>query len=478
MNPSEYVEQDALGLAHLVACGEVSPAEVLDAALAVIDARNPGLNAVIARRDDAARAEVAAGLPDGPLRGVPYLIKDLNGHVAGLPTTNGVRLFADAVATRDSEFVTRLRQAGVVIVGKTNTPGFGTSTSTEPSLFGPCRNPWDVTRVPGGSSGGAAAAVAGGMVPAAHATDGGGSIRIPASCCGLFGLKPTRGRVTHAPFAGESWAGMSNGHAVTRTVRDSAAILDVVSGPHPGDPYAAPTPARPFADEVGADPGRLRVALLDGPPMVDLVLDPECAHAVEDAARLLDTLGHRVEPTVWPELPTVPAFVLGVISSTDIASKVDMRLAELDRELRDDDLDLWVRDTVERGRAITGVQYVQAVATMHSIGRTIADFMGDYDVLLTPTMAITPPKVGVLDPNRSFFDALPTLTAMSGMTSIANLTGQPAMSVPLHRTHTTGVGNGLPVGVQFVGRFGDEATLFRLASQLEAASPWLQYASG
>jgi Asp-tRNA(Asn)/Glu-tRNA(Gln) amidotransferase A subunit family amidase len=471
MDPSEYVSYDALGLADVVARGKASPEEVLEVALATIDAVNPGLNAVIARRDDAARAEVAAGLPEGPLRGAPYLIKDLNGHVAGLPTTNGVRLFADAVATRDSEFVARLRRAGAVIVGKTNTPGFGTSTSTEPSFFGPCPNPWNPEHVSGGSSGGAASAVAGGIVPAAHATDGGGSIRIPASCCGLFGLKPTRGRVTLAPFAGESWNGLSIGHAVTRTVRDSAAILDVTSGPFPGDPYVAPPPARPFLHEIGADPGHLRVALLDKAPMSDVAVEPECAHALEGAARLLDTLGHHVEPARWPELPTMPAFVLGVISATDIASKVDLRLEELGRELRDDDVDLWVHDTVERGRTITGEQYVQAVATMHAIGRTVAAFMADYGVLLAPTMGITPPKLGVLDPNAPFLDALNTLTAMSGFTSIANLTGQPAMSVPLHRS-----ADGLPVGVQVFGRFGDEATLFRLASQLEAAAPWPQYA--
>jgi amidase len=446
MDGRAYAAHDALGLADLVARGEVSASEVLEASLAAIDDRNPEFNAVIARRDDAARVEVAAGLPDGPLRGVPYLIKDLNGHVAGMPTTNGVRLFADAIATRDSEFVARLRRAGVVIVGKTNTPGFGTSTSTEPSLFGPCRNPWNPEHVSGGSSGGAAAAVAGGMVPAAHATDGGGSIRIPASCCGLFGLKPTRGRVTHAPFAGEAWNGMSMGHAVTRTVRDSAAILDVASGPFPGDPYVAPPPARPYLEEVGADPGHLRIALLDRPPMSEVTLDPECADAVESAARLLDTLGHHVEPAVWPELPMPPSHVMGAISATNIASAVDLRLAELARELRDDDLDGWVRDTAERGRA-------------------------DYDVLLTSTMAITPPRLGVLDPNAPFFEALPTLTGMSGFTAIANLTGQPAMSVPLHRS-----AGGLPVGVQWIGRFGDEATLFRLASQLEAAAPWPQYA--
>jgi amidase len=277
--------------------------------------------------------------------------------------------------------------------------------------------------------------------------------------------------VTLAPFAGESWNGLSIGHAVTRTVRDSAAILDVTSGPFPGDPYVAPPPARPFLDEVGADPGHLRIALLDKAPMSDVAVEPECAHALEGAARLLDTLGHHVEPARWPELPMMPAFVLGVISATDIASKVDLRLEELGRELRDDDVDLWVHDTVERGRTISGEQYVQAVATMHAIGRTVAAFMADYDVLLAPTMGITPPKLGVLDPNAPFLDALNTLTAMSGFTSIANLTGQPAMSVPLHRS-----ADGLPVGVQVFGRFGDEATLFRLASQLEAAAPWPQYA--
>lgn len=471
MEAHEYLAADALGLAELIRTGAVSADEVLDAAIAAIDTRNPELNAVIARRVDGARADIAAGLPDGPLRGVPYLIKDLNGHVEGMPTTNGVRLFADAVAPRDSEFVARLRRAGMVILGKTNTPGFGTSTSTEPSLFGPCRNPWDPARVSGGSSGGAAAAVAGGMVPAAHATDGGGSIRIPASCCGLFGLKVTRGRVTHAPYAGEAWNGMSVGHAVTRTVRDSAAILDATNGQFPGDPYFAPPPERPYLDEVGADPGRLRIGFLLSAPSADLTLDPECQVAAENAARLCESLGHHVEPADWPELPLPPQFVMGAISSTGIASAVDLRLLELGRDLRDDDLDLWVRDTVERGRAITGEQYVQAVGTMHAIGRSIAAMMADYDVLLTPTMAIPPPKLGVLDPNQPFMDALPTLSHMSGLTSLANVTGAPAMSVPLHRT-----ASGLPIGVQFYGRYADEATLFRFAAQLESASPWPQVA--
>jgi Asp-tRNA(Asn)/Glu-tRNA(Gln) amidotransferase A subunit family amidase len=464
----EYAAQDALGLAALVAAGEVSAAEVLDAAIAAIDARNPELNAVVCRGDDAARADVARGLPDGPLRGVPYLIKDLNAHVAGMPSTQGVRLFADQVAEADSEFVARLRRAGMVILGKTNTPGFGTSTSTEPGLFGPCRNPWNPAHSAGGSSGGAAAAVAGGMVPAAHATDGGGSIRIPASCCGLFGLKVTRGRVTHAPYAGEGWNGMSVGHAVTRTVRDSAALLDVTAAPFPGDPYVAPAPPRPYLDEVTVEPGRLRVALVDRQPGTGLEPDPDCRAGLEAAARLLDTLGHHVEPATWPDLPMAPAAITGVVSSTHIANAVDRRLEALGRALRDDDLDRWIHVVVERGRAVTGEEYVQTIAAMHATGRVIAAWMADYDVLLTPTMAITPPRLGILDPNvGSMADVLTYLGAMSGFCSIANITGQPAMSVPLHRSV-----DGLPVGVHVIGRFGDESTLFRLAGQLERAAPW------
>jgi len=467
----DYLEHDALGLAALIAGGEVSAAEVLDAALAQIDARNPEINAVVSRCDDEAQAAVGAGLPDGPLRGVPYLIKDLNSHVAGLPTTHGCRLFADAVAPRDSEFVTRLRRAGMVVVGKTNTPGFGTSTSTEPGLFGPTRNPWDPARSAGGSSGGAAAAVAAGMVPAAHATDGGGSIRIPASCCGLFGLKVTRGRITHAPYAGEGWAGMSVGHAVTRSVRDSAAILDATAGPFPGDPYVAPAPARPYLAEVTTEPGRLRVGLVDRMPGLDLPVDPVCRAAVADAAMLLDVLGHAVEPVEWPSFPVVPSALTGVVSSTNVASAVDARLAELGRDLAPGDLDGWVYEVVARGRGITGVEYVRAVAHAHAFGRIVAAMMADLDVLLTPTMAQVPPPLGLLDPNGPMLPAVPTLGAMSGFLSIANITGQPAMSVPWTRS-----AEGLPVGVHVLGRFGDEATLLRLAGQLERAQPWVAVA--
>lgn len=467
MRPDEYVTHDAVGLADLVARGDVTPAEVLDAALAVVDARNPGINAVVTRDDTRARAAVAAGLPAGPLCGVPYAVKDLSCHVAGLPTTNGSRLFADAVAAVDSEVVVRLRNAGAVVVGKTNTPAFGTSPSTEPVLFGPTRNPWDPTRSAGGSSGGAAAAVAAGMVPAAHATDGGGSIRIPASACGLFGLKPTRHRVTLAPHAGEGWAGLSVGHAVTRTVRDSALLLDLTSAPHPGDPAQAPAPPRPYRDEVGAEPGRLRIGLVAEPVAPGIDVDPEVAAALVDAARLCESLGHDVVETTWPVLPALPAAVMSVISSAGTAAAVDDRLAELGRPAHADELDGWLQTIVGQGRRAAAVDYVRAVSTMHAIGRAVGAWMTTFDVICTPTSAVLPPPLGVLDPQRPIAEVIGLLGALTGFLSIFNATGQPAMSVPLGCS-----AGGLPIGIQFAGRFGDESTLFRLAGQLERARPW------
>lgn len=467
MRPDEYVAHDAVGLAELVARGEVTADEVLDAALSVIDARNPEINAFVARCDDAARSSIAAGLPDGPLRGVPYALKDLNSHVAGLPNTNGCRLFADDVSTEDSEFVARLRRAGMVVIGKTNTPAFGTSPSTEPVLFGPTRNPWDTTRSAGGSSGGAAAAVASGMLPAAHATDGGGSIRIPASECGLFGLKTTRHRVTLAPFAGEGWAGLSVGHAVTRSVRDSALLLDLTSAPYAGDPVVAPRPDRPYADEVTADPGSLRIGLIDRPVSPGVVVDPEVLAALGDAARLCEELGHIVIPTEWPEFQVMPAAAMGVLSSTNVAVAIDDRLDALGRAEREDDLDLWMRTIVGQGRSVSARDYVHAVSDMHAIGRAVGQWMVPFDVLLTPTLSILPPEIGVLDPMRPVTEVLGVLGGLTGFLSIFNVTGQPAMSVPLGRSTS-----GLPIGIQFAGRFGDESTLLRLAGQLERAQPW------
>ncbi|MFI6985408.1 amidase [Embleya sp. NPDC050154] len=466
MRIDEYQSYDATGLAGLIARGEVTADEVLDVTFAAIKEREPALGAVVALCEEQARGEVGGLLP-GVLAGVPYLIKDLECDVAGMATSNGSRLFAGGVAARDSTLVTRLRAAGVLIVGKTNTPEFGLGTTTESALFGPAHNPWHRERSAGGSSGGSAAAVAAGMVPVAHATDGGGSIRIPAACCGVFGLKPSRGRVTPGPDHGESWAGLSVAHAVTRTVRDSATLLDITGTPEPGDPYHAPPPVRPYAAEVGADPGRLRIGLILTPVDSGVVVDPECVRAAEEAAALCVALGHDVEPVTWPDTLSRPGEVIAPISAAHIARMVDLRLAELGRELGAGDLDGATRLIVDKGRSLSLARYLAAIDTMHTIGRAVTRLTGRLDVLLTPTMAVVPPLLGELDPNRDPMAALTGMRGMAAFTSLFNVTGQPAMSVPLGRTS-----DGLPLGVQFAGRYGDEATLFRLAGQLEAAAPW------
>ncbi len=469
----EYESYDAMGLAGLVAEGSVSASEVLEAAIERVEARNPAVNAVVHRLDDEARAAVAAGLPDGPFTGVPFLIKDLNAHVAGAPTTNGSRLFADAVATVDSEFVARWRRSGMAILGKTNSPEFGLTGTTEPLLFGPSRNPWDLGRTTGGSSGGAAAAVASGMVPAAHATDGGGSIRIPASACGLVGLKPTRGRVTQAPHAGEGWAGMSIGGTVTRSVRDTAALLDAVCAPHPGDPYWAPPPARPFLDEVGADPGQLRIALVTV-ALSGAAVDPECVAAAEHAARACEALGHHVEHLDrWPALgPALAGAYL--IMTANLVATVDERLSTLGRSLRDDDLEPGTLGAYETGKAVTGAQYALAVRGLHAASRTMAEFHAIYDLVCSPTLGTPPVPIGWLDPNGDTALYRQRIGRFVGFTQLFNVTGQPAISLPLWWT-TGSSGDapaGLPVGVQLGARFGDEATLIRVATQLEQAHPW------
>jgi Asp-tRNA(Asn)/Glu-tRNA(Gln) amidotransferase A subunit family amidase len=466
----EYQSYDAIGLAELIATGQVSADQVLDAAFDAIKSAGPGLGAVVATCEEPARAAVAELLP-GALAGVPYLIKDLECDVAGLPTTNGSRLFADHVAGRDSTLVTRLRAAGVLIVGKTNTPEFGLGTTTESALHGPARNPWRTDHSAGGSSGGSAAAVAAGLVPVAHATDGGGSIRIPAACCGLFGLKPSRGRVTPGPDRGESWAGLSAAHAVSRTVRDSATLLDITGTPEPGDPYYAPTPAGPYAVEVGTDPGRLRIGLITTPIDADIAVDPDCRRVAEEAAALCAELGHYVEPAAWPDSMTRPGEVIAVVGAAHMARLVNARLAVLGRELAPGDLDAATAMIVDKGRALTLERYLGAIEAMHAVGRSVTRLTARYDVLLTPTMAVAPPVLGELDPNRDPVGALRGMRGMAAFTSLYNVTGQPAMSVPLGRTAT-----GLPVGVQFAARYGDEATLFRLAGQLEAAAPWTKVA--
>lgn len=469
MKPDEFARYDGLGLAELVRRREVTPAEVLEAAVSAVEARNHDINAVVCRLYDQARAAIAAGLPAGPFTGVPYLLKDLGAHYQGAVTSYGGTLFKDFVVDHDSEITRRLKRAGLVIFGKTNTPELGLASSTEPRLFGPTRNPWNLAHSAGGSSGGSAAAVAAGMVPMAHATDGGGSIRIPASACGLFGLKPTRARNPMGPDAGEGWGGASVGHAVTRTVRDSAALLDATSGPDLGDPYWAPPPARPFLEEIGRDPGRLRIAIATSPWNRQPV-DAECAEAARAAGRLCERLGHTIEEAS----PVIDAAALGaatlIVIGGNLRAAMEARAAALGRALDPSDVEriTWLR--AMDGHTARAADYARAIGVMHRTGRTVAPFFERFDVLLTPTMCRPPHPLGVIDmmttdPEQYGQAVLGTI----GFTSLFNSCGSPAMSVPLAWSRA-----GLPLGVQFAAGFGGEATLFRLGAQLEAAQPWAE----
>jgi amidase len=464
---AEYDRYDALGLAQLVRDKEVSAAELLEAAIARVEAGNPRVNAIVHKLYDRARDAVAAGLPRGPFTGVPFMLKDLGAFQKGVPCSFGSRIFDGFIAPVDATITERYQAAGLVVLARTATPEFGLNASTEPALHGPTRNPWDPTRSAGGSSGGAAAAVASRMLPAAHASDGGGSIRIPAACCGLFGLKPTRARNPSGPLVGEGWSGMSVGHAVTISVRDSAALLDATHGAAPGDPYPAPPVARPFLQEVGADPGKLRIALVTVPPDGTQV-HADCVAAAERAARLCGELGHVVEPATLPAVPPIFGGATGVIISANLRNTLEQRGRALGREPGPQDVERVTWQMAELGRRHTASEYAAAVQTIHGIGRTVAAFFARYDVLITPTLAQPPVPLGHLD---MMLDDLDTYTerlaAFMPFTPLFNITGQPAASLPLHWN-----ADGLPVGVQFAGRFGDEATLFRLASQLEAAAPW------
>jgi amidase len=446
--------KDATALAEAVRRREVSPVELVDAALRRIEAVDDRLNAFVTVCADEAVAAARGELPDGPFRGVPLPVKDLV-ETKGIRTTFSSRAFADFVPDFDRAVVRRLRAAGFVVIGKTNTPEFGTTAVTESELNGACRNPWDTSRTPGGSSGGAAACVAAGVVPAAHASDGGGSIRIPASCCGLFGIKPSRGRISPAPY-GDLY-GLSTNGPVTWTVRDAAALVDAMAGAEPGDPYAAPPPERPFAEEVGVPPGRLRVAVTTVPPGGHAV-DAACARAAGAAAELLAELGHDVEETApsWaaPDLGDVFRVVWQTVPAMSGVDDVS-QLEPMNRAL------------AERAYETSSVDYLQAVVRAQRLARDVVAFWDDHDVVLTPTLALPPVPVGwVWDAPDPFARAL----EFTPFTPIVNVTGQPAVSVPFAHT-----GDGLPLGVQLIGPpFGD-ALLFRLAAQLEEARPWVDH---
>lgn len=489
MQFSDYVRHDATGLAALVAAGEVSPAELLDTAIARAEAVNPALNAIVTPLYDKGKAMLDQLPATGPFRGVPYLLKDLELNWAGTPLKSGCRGYANYVSTIDSEVVVRLKQAGVVLFGKTNTPEFGLTPYTESKLYGPARNPWNPNHSPGGSSGGSAVAVSAGIVPAASASDGGGSIRIPASCCGLFGLKPSRGRITLGPGYGELWNGAVVGHAVTRSVRDSARLLDAVAGPMPGDPYFLPAPERPFADEVGREPGKLRIAFSTQHLMPAQQTDLACVKAVRDAATLLEKLGHTVEeiPLPYEKSLVTEAFFVNVLSETAATLR---ELSEyLGRPLRRDDVELntWAQARLADGLSAADVSYQQR--RWNTLNRLMGQLHQTYDLLLTPALPRPPIAIGTFQNRASEERLLKLVDTLGGLkylhgtrtvneladrslgyisyTVIANMTGQPSMSVPLYWSEA-----GLPIGVMFSGRLGDEATLFQLAGQLEQEQPW------
>jgi amidase len=460
MDFEDYRRHDAVGLAELVARREVSARELLDAAVARTEAVNPQINAVTQDLTERARAEPADA---GPFCGVPFLLKDLGAALAGTPTTGGSRLFAGAVAQADSALTAAYKGAGLAIFGKTNTPEFGLWPMTESALLGVCRNPWDLSRTPGGSSGGAAAAVAAGIVPAAHASDGGGSIRTPASCCGLFGMKPSRGRVSFAPL-GEGWAGASIQHAVTRSVRDSAALLDVACRPQPGDPYFLAPPETPFVEEAAREPGRLRIAFTAG-AMQSSGLDPECEAAVRETARLCEQLGHEVEEAKVPGDVAAMQAAAGVVIAASIAANLDAEAERRGRPIEDGEIEAPTMATYRRGQGVSATAYVRGLQALHAYARAEARLFETYDVLLLSTLGSPAIPVGwILEDPKQIAERL---FAFMPNTQAFNNTGQPAMTVPLAWSR-----GGLPIGMQFVARMGGEATLFRLAGQLEQARPW------
>ncbi|MCB9733796.1 MAG: amidase [Deltaproteobacteria bacterium] len=481
-----YDDLDGVGLADLVRRGEVSPLELVDAAIARVEARNPALNAVVHRSFERARDAARGDLPAGPFRGVPFLLKDLNAEDAGQPSTHSTKLLTGFRPDHDAELVARYKRAGLVIIGRTNTPEFGIYGVTEPALRGPTRNPWDPGHTPGGSSGGSGAAVAARMVPMAHAGDGGGSIRIPASHCGLVGLKPTRARNPAGPDAGERWGGFVSEHVLTRSVRDAAAMLDATAGPDPGAPYQVRPPERPFLAEVGADPGKLRIAFTTR-ALFGKETHPDCVAAVEDAARLAASLGHEVEeahPTFDREA-LVRAYFAVVAAGTARGVAFAAEKAGVRPRARDFEPATWLLKSI--ADKLTATEYAAAIDLMQRTARDLVPFFARYDVLLTPTTAFPPAPIGAFAPKGSerfllgvlrafplralLLKALDTMAedalAATPNTMLFNMTGQPAISLPLSWN-----GANLPIGTQWVGRFGDEATLLRLAASLEAARPW------
>jgi amidase len=458
-----FATHDALAVAGLIKARKLDTRELLDATLRSLRTTNTRLNAVTdIYEGELLERSIAAG--EGPFQGIPYLVKQLMAECAGTPTTAGSRFFAHGpIAAADSAAVARMRRAGLVIVGRTNTSEFGIAPTTEPAFGGATRNPWRLDLSPGGSSGGSAAMVAARILPMAHATDGGGSIRIPASLCGLFGLKPSRGRVSLAPI-GETLAGAGAQHCVSVSVRDSAALLDAVAGSEPGDPYGAPLPAGTFLEAASRPPGRLRVAFMRR-PVGGPVLEPVLVRAIERTATLLEGLGHQVEEAS----PSYDMEALGEAFWRVMCANTwtNIQLRANGRKPGPDDLEPVTRICAERGREVTADAYIRAVQTFHRTGRQLGAFFERYDVLLSTTLALTHLPLGAVRTDGTAEQFEQAVAPMTTFTAVCNAAGVPAMSMPLEWTD-----DGLPVGLHFVARYGAEETLYSLAGQLEQARPW------
>ncbi len=485
----DYCQHDALGLAELVKKGEITPLELVDTAIHRIESANPTLNAVVHHRFDEAREEAKTADRSATFAGVPFLVKDLGMEVKGMPMYTGSRGYRNYVSEQDSFAVTRMRRAGLIILGKTNTPEFGLTPFTEPELFGPTRNPWNTAFSPAGSSGGSAAAVASGMVPIATANDGGGSIRMPASCCGLFGLKPSRGRVSWSALESEMWAGAAVENCVSRSVRDSAAYLDAIQGAAPGDPYIIQPPKRPYLEEVNTPPGRLRIGY-SATHTLGFPVDEACTQALQKAIDVLRSEGHDVNEVELPYFKEDLTKAFLVIVAAELAGEIEVMARYLGRKVRPSDVEASTYALNLLGRSFSAADYTYAKHKWGEISRRIAGFHEQYDLMLTPTLAKRPIRIGSLQPSaaeRRMMAVINTLGLGSAIratidslaakiydympwTPFANLTGQPSMSVPFHWTAE----ENLPIGVMFTARFGEEDLLYRLAGQLEKVSPWLQ----
>ncbi len=468
----EYESYDGLGLAELVRRKEVTPAELLDAALARVERYDPKIAATVHLAEDAGRKRIAKGLGEGPFTGVPFLLKDLGCEAMDYPTSNGSRLFANYRWKYDSEVFLRFEKAGVVTFGRTTSPEGGIGPATESQVYAnPTRNPWNLNHTSGGSSGGSGAAVAAGITPIAHGSDGGGSVRIPASCCGLVGLKPTRARLPDGPGSGEGWGGMAIDGFLTRSVRDTAALLDATHGPDQGAPYWPPAVAWPFMEEIKSPPKRLKIAM-STKTFAGVETHAECRAAVAQTAKLLAGLGHEIVEAPDAKLDVMKlmrAWADVVAAGTQLTVEAQERM--LGRKAEDHELEGVTWGAIEHAKSVRGADYLNALNIVHATGRKMARYLSDFDVLLTPTLAEPPAKVGRFKPvSRDFLDyrlGPKGVLPYSPFTALFNATGQPAISLPLHWT-----AEDLPVGVHFAAKFGEDALLLKLAAELEQAAPW------